>query len=69
MAAKSFFNGYLSKAEHRATPFTSLSNDLDKLLFQMPAASVKAHLRMNAIVSSVSSYVYGSDVALIDVGR
>jgi len=37
MTAKSFYNGYLSKCEHKLAVFTSLPNDLDNYLCPLPA--------------------------------
>lgn len=35
MSAKSFYNGYLSRPEFRATAFESQLNELDKYMFRI----------------------------------
>lgn len=41
MTAKSFYNGYLSKPEYRATAFDSQKNDLDRYMFRTVASHAK----------------------------
>jgi methionyl-tRNA formyltransferase len=64
MSAKSFYNGYLSKMEHCATAFDSLSNSLEKCMFKLPTA-LTARLRMNGAAFSVPACYRMPDHAVI----
>jgi hypothetical protein len=70
MSARCFYNGYLSKPEYRATAFTSLPNELEKLIFKMPAATRTARLRMNGgVACSLTSHLINPSMSLMNISN